>query len=529
MNAAEALKIYSHRRDPQAFSYLVDTYNSLVYATCRRRLNSADDVDDAVQEVFVSLARQADSIRSDVAAWLHTCAVRTSIDAVRRNSARQRHETEYISARAADHGDENEARQLLAEVDAAILALPIEERSLILEYFISGRTQEQIASELAVSQSTVQRRLDRAADRLRRLLAKRGVKVMPALVMGVLLQDCRNAVASTALKTSLKKIGLSGLGPANQLAATAWGTKSVLAVGIAAAAIIAAPLYLWRSAVFPTFTQLAPPDGDYFGQALPGLVPVIYAPGIVSIPDRRDMAAVFSADQREAFVSVVLGGQFVLVKSDRSGNQWGPFTPAEFVSGEAREPCLAPDGRRLLFVKNADIWQSDLVNGRWTPASRLPPPVNTNAEEWAPSLAADGTLYFVSSRNQPAGRTSIWRATLENGRYTSATPLPEVINAPEGAATPLIAPDQSFIIFGRHVRPPGNNDLDFYISRRRQNGEWGAPTSLGAGINSPEIEFLPKLSPDGKYFFFSRCPAYGPGAPADIYWIDSQAIGLDHR
>ena len=229
------------------------------------------------------------------------------------------------------------------------------------------------------------------------------------------------------------------------------------------------------------------------------------------------------------FVSVVLGGQFVLLQSDRSDTHWGPFRPAEFVDGEAREPCLSPDGRRLLFVKNADIWQSDLVNGRWTPARRLPPPVNTPAEESAPSLAADGTLYFATSRNQLAGRTSIWRATLENGRYASATPLPDIINGPEGAGTPLVAPDQSFIIFGQPHHLPGNFDLDLYISRRRPNGEWSTPTSLGAGINTPEIELLPKLSPDGKYFFFGRCPAFSPGAPADVYWIDSPRIGLDHR
>ena len=60
MNAVQALQDFSLPRDPQAFCYLVDTYNSLVYATCRRRLSSADDIDDAVQEVFVSLARQAE-------------------------------------------------------------------------------------------------------------------------------------------------------------------------------------------------------------------------------------------------------------------------------------------------------------------------------------------------------------------------------------------------------------------------------------------------------------------------------------
>jgi RNA polymerase sigma factor (sigma-70 family) len=530
MTAVQALKEYSRRRDSQAFAYLVETYNSLVYATCRRRLGSAEDVEDAVQEVFVSLACQADSIRSNVAAWLHTCAVRTSVDVIRRKAAQQRREAEYAVTRASEgEANEGEARQLLAEVDQAILELPTAEQSLVLEYFIHGRTQQQIADELKLSQPTVKRRLDRAIEQLRRQLGKHRVIVLPAVLMSVLHKDSEEAFASNALKAKLKKIGLSGMGPAKPLTAAAWSAKSIWATGAAAALAIGVTPYLWQSAESNLSeirrVAIVVPDGDYFGQRPPGIVPEIYAPGVISIPERRDMAAVFSPAQRNAFVSMVVDGQFVMLESSRSDAQWSPLRPAGFVDGEAREPCLSPDGKRLLFVKKADIWESKLVDGRWTTAVRLPAPISTAAEEWAPSITADGTIYFATSRNEPNGRFSIWRAPLQNGRNTSATRLPAVINGEESVDTPLIAPDESFIIFGR-AGGRRKADFDLYISRRKPDGSWNPAASLGAAINSPEIEFAQKLSPDGKYFFFARCSAYGPLAAADIYWVDARVLGV---
>ena len=83
----------------------------------------------------------------------------------------------------------------------------------------------------------------------------------------------------------------------------------------------------------------------------------------------------------------------------------------------------------------------------------------------------------------------------------------------------------------------------------RRNGFWSKAVSVGAGVNSTAQEYSPKISPDGKYFFWTstrndmktisqrmfdtrayldRIHAPGNGL-GDIYQIDIEALGLEHK
>lgn len=78
-------------------------------------------------------------------------------------------------------------------------------------------------------------------------------------------------------------------------------------------------------------------------------------------------------------------------------------------------PFIAPDQSYLLFVSvgrpdspvgpgapypRSDIYVSHRRGGRWTPARRLPAPVNTDTTESSPFVSPDGrTLFFSSERN----------------------------------------------------------------------------------------------------------------------------------
>jgi hypothetical protein len=69
--------------------------------------------------------------------------------------------------------------------------------------------------------------------------------------------------------------------------------------------------------------------------------------------------------------------------------------------------ALSPDGSRFLFISNRpvsgdtakadlDLWEvSRTRDGNWGEPRRLPDSVNSNVNEVYPSIAADGTLYFV--------------------------------------------------------------------------------------------------------------------------------------
>ena len=77
MGDVEALLRYAERADADAFCLLVSRYQGLVFSACRRVLGNAGEAEDAVQETFIKLARQAGSIRTNPASWIFSCALNT--------------------------------------------------------------------------------------------------------------------------------------------------------------------------------------------------------------------------------------------------------------------------------------------------------------------------------------------------------------------------------------------------------------------------------------------------------------------
>lgn len=147
-------------------------------------------------------------------------------------------------------------------------------------------------------------------------------------------------------------------------------------------------------------------------------------------------------------------------------------------------------------------------------------PISTSAEEWHPTVTSDGTLYFCSSRNSPAGGYNIYRSRPVGGQYTQVEKLDSTINSPfYGAWDPFIAPDEGYMIFSTS-RPDGYGNEDQYISYRKEDGTWSNPKNLGPGINTTATEYGSYISYDGKYYFFSRPTSN----IADIYWVDARAI-----
>ena len=211
MTDATALSLYAHRRDPEAFRHLVTSYQGLAYSACRRHLDNPSDIDDAVQETFIKLARHARQVRGNVASWVYTCAVHTAIDLVRRGASRRKHETAAAEQRAdiQDAGDWAEVRE---QLDETIAELDAGDRDLIVDYYFTGRTQQQIADGSGLSQPTIKRRLDKAVANLRRDLARRGVTAGAAGIAAILTSQTASAQVPAELTISLTKIGLSGAG-----------------------------------------------------------------------------------------------------------------------------------------------------------------------------------------------------------------------------------------------------------------------------------------------------------------------------
>jgi RNA polymerase sigma factor (sigma-70 family) len=250
MTDQQALQQYVASRDAEAFRILVEQYQRLVYAAASRRLGRQQDIEDVAQTTFFKLAKSAGAVRRDPAAWLYTTTINTANDLVRRDQTRRRHETLAAPAEALVNDPEAEEwRKLSPIIDEVLLELPKAQQSLIVEHFLRGRSQRDLAEQIGVSQPTILRRINAAVQDLRKRLADRGYPIAAPPLASAMVKIPQPAVPA-ALTGQLVKVGLS-VAPisAPAFAAGMW-IKIGLAV-MALAAVVAAGIELLQPATAP--------------------------------------------------------------------------------------------------------------------------------------------------------------------------------------------------------------------------------------------------------------------------------------
>ena len=282
-----------------------------------------------------------------------------------------------------------------------------------------------------------------------------------------------------------------------------------------------------------------PAASPYLGQPVPGMTPLLFAPGIVST-DAIELNAVFTPDMREFFFARGSVGEPTIFHSRLTGGAWSAPRELPVYPGQARalavDMAVSPDGNELFFLGNyrpsgaggavnPDIWRSRRVNGAWTTAEVVPAPISTDAREVYPTVVGDGSLYFISNRPGGMGSTSVYRAQrLGGGSFATPVLVPAPINSEFGVGDPFVSPDEKYMIFVSR-RPPNLGAGDLFISFRRSDGGWGEPVHLGDTVNTDKTDFCPFVTPDGKYFFFSRRHTVdGKVTAGDVYWMDAKFL-----
>jgi Tol biopolymer transport system component len=280
------------------------------------------------------------------------------------------------------------------------------------------------------------------------------------------------------------------------------------------------------------------PEINYLGQAGPGMEAKLFAPGTISTKANEHSGLAFSPDG-SVVLWAIMDRNFMgrLFEMKFENGAWSkPATPS-FADTLADYYCpsFAPDGSKLYFSsrrkapdgyptgKGNRIWSVDRTNGLWG----NPVPIDTvvsKAEEFSHSIARSGAIYFSSALKDSAS-LNIWMATMNKDGYTKPILLPIGINTAGYDDGPYISPDEAFLIF-ESTRPEGiGGSHDLYITFKNNEGGWGIPLNMGPKINSDQMERFPRLSPDGKYFFFGSNRDKSEGKVGfDIYWIDAKII-----
>ena len=290
--------------------------------------------------------------------------------------------------------------------------------------------------------------------------------------------------------------------------------------------------------ITPLFAQNAP---TYLDRNRPGETPELFAPNIVNT-DSVELNGVFNAAMTEFFFTRIVNGNFIIHHSELKKGNWTKPEPLNmFPTGKEKSTAVdmtvTQDGKIMYFLGiysegssgngTADIYQSKKVDGKWQPATKLGSPISTDAHnESYPVVVGDGSLYFVSDRPGGKGKQDIYRAQyLGDGKFDSPVSLSAAVNTELGSGDTYVAPDESYLISNkRHPEKPG-----LYVSFKK-DGAWQPLKYLGEPINSEWTDFCPYMSPDGKYFFFSRRysdpPDSGwPGVVAgEVNWVDAKVV-----
>ncbi|MEX1178417.1 MAG: sigma-70 family RNA polymerase sigma factor [Nitriliruptor sp.] len=163
-----------------AFSTLVDRFHRRVFAVCLRTLNGdVSDAEDATQEVFVRLARSADTFRGDakLSTWLYAVARNVSTDRIRHEARRPStpvadvSDVAAVGARSAVAEDRHGEAETANDLAAALAQLDEISRTLLLLVAVEGLSYAEAAAASDLAVGTVKSRVSRARVRLGELLA----------------------------------------------------------------------------------------------------------------------------------------------------------------------------------------------------------------------------------------------------------------------------------------------------------------------------------------------------------------------
>ena len=174
-----------------AVAVIVHRHGPMVYRVCWRVLQRSHDAEDAFQATFLVLAGKLRSIRKleSLASWLHGIAHHVALRAKVQAQARRRREESAARAGNSTRTDDGNGNDLRAALDAELCRLPEKLRQPLVLCYLEGRTQDEAASQLGWSKSTLRRRLAKARDTLGRRLTARGVS-LSASMAAVLVSEC---------------------------------------------------------------------------------------------------------------------------------------------------------------------------------------------------------------------------------------------------------------------------------------------------------------------------------------------------
>jgi len=242
------LRQFAEDKSEAAFAALVQRHLPMIYAAACRQIGDTHRAQEIALAAFSLLARKAGSLldHPSVGGWLYTTVAHLA-DRTRRTEARRiRREQEAHAMHETNTSDEAIPEELFRPlVDELLLTLPERDRLVVLLRFFENQPYAEIGARLGLGENAARMRVDRALERLRVELGRRGV--------GSTATALATALAAQASVTPPAGLAASIVTSAAATATAAGGgllflmNTSIMKTGLLAAAVaLGAGGLLWQ-------------------------------------------------------------------------------------------------------------------------------------------------------------------------------------------------------------------------------------------------------------------------------------------
>jgi len=240
---AELLSQYAAARSEAAFAELTRRHVDLVYSAALRLVNGdVHSAQDVTQQVFTEVARQAKRLARHPAlvGWLYTTTRQMALRMNRTEQRRTAREQEANTMNELLHDDTPPAdwSQLSPVIEDALHELSDQDRHAILLRFFQNKTLNEVGTGLNLTENGARMRVERALEKLRGKLARRGITTTASALAAVVSANAvQSAPAGFAATISTAAVAGSTLHVSTFIAATKTIAMTTLQKTIVAAAL----------------------------------------------------------------------------------------------------------------------------------------------------------------------------------------------------------------------------------------------------------------------------------------------------
>ncbi len=241
----------------------------------------------------------------------------------------------------------------------------------------------------------------------------------------------------------------------------------------------------------------------------------IFAEGVISTAlNERDFA--ISPDGTEIYYTISTPRStyqtIVFTKKDSKGT-WSKPEVAPFAGTYVDlEPVFSHDGNTLYFSSNRptsstekkdfDIWRVKRQGAGWGTPENLGPAINTDSDEFYPSISKSGNIYWTAMYPEGPGREDIYVSVLKDNQFQPRAALDTAVNSKAFEFNAFVDPNEQYILFTSYGRKDDSGGGDLYMSVKDANGKWKPAKNLKE-YNSRQLDYCPFVSPDGSALFIT--------------------------